>query len=67
MNFGREKNVLIVGLGLLGGSYAMALSRKDYHVCAIDTKQSAIDFALEKGMIEAGTTEVTKEFVSRAV
>ena len=39
MNFNRDKNILIVGLGLLGGSYAMALSRKDYHVEAISKSQ----------------------------
>ena len=31
-----SKKILIVGLGLLGGSYAMALSRKGYTVTAID-------------------------------
>ena len=66
MNFTREKKVLIVGLGLLGGSYAMALTRKDYSVRAIAHKQETIDYALEKGIIEAGTTEVTKEFVEWA-
>lgn len=66
MNFTREKRVLIVGLGLLGGSYAMALTRKDYCVRAIARKQETIDFALQKGIIEKGTTEVTKEFVEWA-
>lgn len=66
MNFTREKKVLIIGLGLLGGSYAMALTRKDYSVRAIARKQETIDFALQKGIIEKGTTEVTKEFVEWA-
>ena len=66
MNFNRDKNILIVGLGLLGGSYAMALSRKDYRVRAITRTQKDIDYALEKGMIESGSTTVTKEFVQWA-
>ena len=66
MNFNRDKNILIVGLGLLGGSYAMALSRKDYRVRAITRTQKDIDYALEKGMIESGSTTVTKEVVQWA-
>ena len=66
MNFNRDKNILIVGLGLLGGSYAMALSRKDYRVRAITRTQKDIDYALEKGMIEGGSTTVTKEVVQWA-
>ena len=66
MTFSRDKNVLIVGLGLLGGSYAMALSRKDYHVRAMDTKQQSIEYALEKGMIEAGSVSVDPALVAWA-
>ena len=66
MNFTREKKVLIVGLGLLGGSYAMALTRKDYSVRAIARRQGTIDYALDRGIIEKGSTEVTKEFVEWA-
>ncbi len=59
------KNVkfLIVGLGLIGGSYAQALSDLGYEVGAITRSQKSIDYALEKGFISSGTTEVTKEYV----
>ena len=66
MNLSREKNVLIVGLGLLGGSYAMALSRKDYTVRAIDKNPESITFALEKGFIESGSQNPDKELVNWA-
>lgn len=56
---------LIVGLGLIGGSYAQALSDMGYEVGAITRSQSSIDYAKEKGIIAHGTTEVTKEYVSR--
>jgi prephenate dehydrogenase len=61
----KDKKILIVGLGLIGGSYAEALKRKGFEVGAVTRSQSSIDYALEKGMIDCGTTEVTEEFVSR--
>ena len=54
MNWISDNNVLIVGLGLMGGSYARGLKRLGYKVEAIDSKQSSIDFALEKGIIDKG-------------
>ena len=35
-----SKNILIVGLGLLGGSYAKALKRFGFHIAAITKEQS---------------------------
>lgn len=52
----KNKQFLIVGLGLIGGSYAMALSKKGYHVSAIDINQLSIDFAINNGIIEKGST-----------
>ena len=59
-------NILIVGLGLIGGSYAMALTRLGYRVEAIDAKQSSIDYALDKGLIAAGYTTPDPEAIGRA-
>lgn len=61
-----NSRILIVGLGLIGGSYAKALKRLGYHVSAIDTRQSAIDYALEHHIITDGNTEVDPEVVSSA-
>lgn len=61
-----KSNILIVGLGLMGGSYAKALKRLGYHVTAIDTRDTAISFALENGIIDRGYTEVCAEAVSDA-
>ncbi|MEG1526465.1 MAG: prephenate dehydrogenase [Erysipelotrichaceae bacterium] len=52
----QKTKFLIVGLGLIGGSYALGLSKKGYHVRAIDTNQLSIDYALNHQMIEAGST-----------
>ena len=57
--------ILIVGLGLIGGSYAEALSKKGYEVGAIDQKQEAIDFALRKRYIASGKTSVDKDYVGK--
>lgn len=56
---------LIVGLGLIGGSYAQALSDLGYEVGAVTRSQKSIDYALEKGIIAHGTTEVTEEYLSQ--
>ena len=61
-----NSNILIVGLGLMGGSYARALKRLGYHVIAIDQKQSSIDFALENGLIDRGYAYVEPEAVQSA-
>ena len=60
----KDKSFLIVGLGLIGGSYAEGLKKAGYKVGAITRSQSSIDYALEHGIIDAGTVSVTPEFVS---
>ena len=59
-------NILIVGLGLMGGSYARALSRLGYHVAAVDTREQAISYALREGIIEEGDISVNSYLVSEA-
>lgn len=61
-----DSRILIVGLGLIGGSYARALKRLGYHVSAIDKRREAIDYALENHIINDGSTEVTEEIVGSA-
>ncbi len=56
---------LIVGLGLIGGSYAQALTDLGYEVGAVTRSQSSIDYAKENGLIAHGTTEVTKEYIEQ--
>ena len=62
----KDTKILIVGLGVIGGSYARSLSRSGYHVRCITKEQKDIDYALSLGMIESGSTEVTKEIVEWA-
>ena len=66
MKLNRNTNILIVGLGLLGGRYARALSKKGYRVDAITLDRESIDYALAEGMIAVGATEVDPALVSNA-
>ena len=52
-----RKIVTIVGLGVVGGSFAMALKGKDYDVYGIDTDEDALRQAKEGGYIIEGFTE----------
>ena len=61
-----SKRILIVGLGLLGGSYAKALKRFGFHISAITLEQSSIDYALREGIIDEGTTELDGEIIGGA-
>lgn len=65
MKLNKDMKILVVGLGLIGGSYAQALSEKGYEVGAIDKSKEAIDFALEKGYIASGSTKVDGEYVGK--
>ncbi len=62
----KEKTILIVGLGMIGGSYAEVLTREGYRVEAVTRNPKTIEYALERGIIAAGTTDVTPEVVGRA-
>ncbi len=62
----KNKNILIVGLGLLGGSYGMVLRRWGYKVSAITLNQEDIDYAIENDIITYGTTKVEEKLVANA-
>lgn len=58
------KRILIIGLGLMGGSIAEALSHNGYHVEAISLYEEEISFAKEKGFIQDGRTTFSKEYLA---
>ena len=58
--------ILIVGLGLLGGSYAKALKRFGFHISAITLEQSSIDYAIRENLIDEGTTELDGRIIGEA-
>ena len=66
MEWINKKNILIVGLGLMGGSYAMALKRLGYGVSAIDIDPESIRYAIDKGLIDKGSTKADPDLISNA-
>ena len=65
MIWNKQTKILIVGLGLIGGSYAQALSHQGYEVGAINRSPSAIDYALERGWIKHGYTTPDPDYVGQ--
>lgn len=61
-----SKKILIVGLGLLGGSYAKGLKRFGFHISAITLEQSSIDYAIKENIIDEGSTELDERIIGEA-
>ena len=66
MKLNNETKILIVGLGVIGGGYAEALSNQGFDVSCITKEQKDIDYAIERGMIKFGTTEVDPELIQNS-
>jgi len=67
MHLHRDTRILIVGLGLLGGSYAMALKKKGFRcIYGFARRQETVDYAFEQGLIDEGACGVDEELISRA-
>ena len=66
MKLTKDTNILIVGLGVIGGGYARALTKQGFRVRCITKEQKDIDYALSLGMIESGSTEVDPVLIGNA-
>ena len=66
MKLTKDTKILIVGLGVMGGSYAKALTKKGYTVNCITKEQKDIDYAMSLGIISYGTTEVEPELIGES-
>lgn len=66
MKLAKDKKILIVGLGLLGGSYARALTAQGFNVTAVTKEQASVDFALREKIIAGGSTAVNEKTVGEA-
>lgn len=54
-------NITIVGMGVIGGSYALSLKDKNYNVYGIDINKNNLDKSQESGAIKAGAMCLTEE------
>lgn len=62
----KDINFLIVGLGLLGGSYAKGLKNIGFKVSAITKNQEDIEYAVNNNIIDYGSTEIDPKIISEA-
>ncbi|MYL19416.1 prephenate dehydrogenase [Halobacillus litoralis] len=63
-----KQTVLIVGLGLIGGSIAMNVSRKeDVFVVGMDGDEAALNMALKQGVIDQASFNFSKAVVEADV
>ena len=61
----KNNKILIIGLGLIGGSYAEGLSKKGYKVYGLDINNESIEYAKNNNFIIDGCTLPTREFVNQ--
>jgi len=54
----RIPKACILGLGLIGGSWAGALHQAGWDVCAVDSEKASIDEAVKRGWLETGWTSM---------
>lgn len=66
MKLTKDTNILIVGLGVIGGGYAKALTAKGYRVNCITKEQKDIDYAIANGFLHQGSTQVDAAMVGAA-
>lgn len=59
-------NILIVGLGLIGGSYAKGFTKNGLEISAIDNDPKVIEFALENGIIKNGSSKIDRKMIGAA-
>ena len=66
MKFDKDTKILIIGLGVIGGSYASALTKKGYNVRCITKNSEDVDYALHHGMISYGTCELDEKLIKES-
>ena len=61
----KTKRYLVVGLGLLGGKYALELTKAGFHVDGINRSEGHLQYALEHGYIASGKTHDFEDLVQQ--
>ena len=65
MKISKENKILIIGLGLIGGSYAQGLSSKGFEVGAIDVNEASVEYALNNNMISSGISKIDGSYIAK--
>ena len=66
MKLDKATNILIIGLGVIGGGYAEALTKEGYNVSCITKEQKDIDYAISHSIIKYGTTKLEPELIKKS-
>ena len=66
MIFSKDTKILIIGLGVIGGGYASALTKAGYRVSCITKEEREIKYAKARNMIEYGTTEIDAKLIGES-
>ena len=66
MKLTKDTKILIVGLGVIGGGYASALTEAGFTVKCITKNQEDIEYALKRNMISYGTTELDANLIAES-
>lgn len=65
MELNEKTKILIAGLGLMGGSYAEALTARGFEIGGLARRQEAIDYAVKRGIIKHGRSNIDPEYIGQ--
>ena len=65
MEIDKNAKILIVGTGLIGGSYAQGLTEAGFEVGGVDKKEYNLNYCLERGWLAHGTTDSKPDYLSQ--
>ena len=66
MKLNKDTDILIVGLGVIGGSYAKALTKQGFRIRTITECEEDVAYAIKEGMVTDGRTTVDEAYVKAA-
>lgn len=58
-------NILIVGLGIIGASYAKGLKEKGHYIYGVDKSEDTISYGIENNIISEGSIDA-KDFIEKS-
>ncbi len=58
-------NILIVGLGIIGASYAKGLKEKGHYIYGVDKREDTISYGIENNIISKGSIDA-KDFIEKS-
>ena len=62
----KDTKILVVGLGVIGGGYAAALTRAGYTVAALTKEKRDLDYAIAHGIVGRGAVGIDEGLIGEA-